>query len=202
MRPCQRADVSCMLTRKRRREDILQLALACVTFMLFSSGEALSNHSFGCLQIDSAEACVRDALAKAAGERGPDISFFAGKEDTAKLHARYESIASPPRFSRLTYTEAVDVLGRSGASFTHPVAWGAGLASEHERWLAEVYVRGPVVVTDYPAQLKPFYMRRNDADGGKTVAAFDLLVPGIVSKTPRFRFACGCVPPDVADTAA
>jgi asparaginyl-tRNA synthetase len=80
-------------------------------------------------------------------------------------------------FARVTYTEAVEVLERSGASFEYPVSWGIDLQSEHERYLTEEAFARPVIVTDYPAEIKAFYMRRNDDDN--TVAAMDVLVPGV-----------------------
>jgi asparaginyl-tRNA synthetase len=80
-------------------------------------------------------------------------------------------------FARVTYTEAVEVLERSGASFEYPVSWGMDLQSEHERYLTEEAYARPVIVTDYPAEIKAFYMRRNDDD--TTVAAMDVLVPGV-----------------------
>lgn len=81
---------------------------------------------------------------------------------------------------RMTYTEAIEALrGEQGATgrFTFEPKWGKSLQSEHERWIADELVRKPVFVTDYPASLKPFYMRMND--DGKTVACFDLLIPGL-----------------------
>ena len=81
-------------------------------------------------------------------------------------------------FKRLTYTDAVSLLQESGKQFEFAVEWGRDLQSEHERHLAEVVFSGkPVVVTDYPKGIKPFYMKLND--DGKTVAAMDILVPGI-----------------------
>ncbi len=80
-------------------------------------------------------------------------------------------------FAHITYTEAVDRLGKSGKKFEYPVAWGVDLQSEHERYLTEEVFKKPLIVTDYPATIKPFYMRVND--DGKTVAAMDILVPGI-----------------------
>ncbi|MCW7754027.1 asparagine--tRNA ligase [Desulfobotulus sp. H1] len=81
------------------------------------------------------------------------------------------------RFARVSYTEAVDMLLHSGKTFEFPVAWGKDLQSEHERFLAESLFRKPVILYDYPKEIKPFYMRLND--DGKTVAAMDLLVPRI-----------------------
>jgi asparaginyl-tRNA synthetase len=84
-------------------------------------------------------------------------------------------IESP--FERLTYPEAIGRLERSGRAFELPVAWGADLQSEHERWLAEEHVGRPLVVTDYPKRIKPFYMYVND--DGRSVRALDVLVPRI-----------------------
>jgi len=77
----------------------------------------------------------------------------------------------------MTYTEAVDLLLNSGQKFEFPVEWGSDLQSEHERYITEQVVGGPVVVTDYPKEIKAFYMRMNDDQ--KTVAAMDVLVPGV-----------------------
>ncbi len=81
------------------------------------------------------------------------------------------------KFGHLTYTEAVDILMKTERKFEFPVEWGTDLQSEHERFLTEEVFKCPLVVTDYPAKIKPFYMRVND--DGKTVAAMDILVPGI-----------------------
>ncbi|MBP2069421.1 asparagine--tRNA ligase [Anaerococcus nagyae] len=80
-------------------------------------------------------------------------------------------------FARITYTEAIERLQASGEKFEFPVEWGMDLQTEHERYLSETIVNGPVFVTDYPKDIKAFYMKRND--DGKTVAAFDMLVPGV-----------------------
>lgn len=80
-------------------------------------------------------------------------------------------------FARVTYTEAVDILQKSGKKFEYPVQWGIDLQTEHERYLTEEVYKAPVFVTDYPKDIKAFYMRLND--DGKTVAACDLLVPGV-----------------------
>lgn len=80
-------------------------------------------------------------------------------------------------FERITYTQAIDVLQQAEADFEFPVVWGSDLQSEHERYLTEVALERPVTVTDYPAEIKAFYMRRNDDD--RTVAAMDVLLPGI-----------------------
>lgn len=80
-------------------------------------------------------------------------------------------------FGRVTYTEAIEILKSSGHGFEYPVEWGIDLQTEHERFLTEQHFQKPVFVTDYPKEIKAFYMRLND--DGKTVAAMDLLVPGI-----------------------
>ena len=80
-------------------------------------------------------------------------------------------------FAKITYTEAVSVLKSSGKDFKFPVEWGCDLQTEHERYLTEEYYKKPVFVTDYPADIKAFYMKLNSDN--KTVAATDLLVPGI-----------------------
>ena len=84
---------------------------------------------------------------------------------------------SDNEFGRITYTEAVDILQKSGKEFEYPVAWGIDLQTEHERYLTEEVFKKPIFVTDYPKEIKAFYMRLND--DGKTVAAADCLVPGI-----------------------
>ncbi len=89
-----------------------------------------------------------------------------------KLHNIVEK-----KFGHITYTEAVDILLKAGRKFDFPVEWGIDLQSEHERYLTEEVFKCPLFVTDYPATIKPFYMRVND--DGKTVAAMDILVPGI-----------------------
>ena len=80
-------------------------------------------------------------------------------------------------FKKITYTEAIDILLASGKKFENKVEWGADLATEHERYLAEEKFNGPVIVTDYPRDIKAFYMKQND--DGKTVRAMDILVPGV-----------------------
>jgi asparaginyl-tRNA synthetase len=80
-------------------------------------------------------------------------------------------------FARITYTEAIELLQKSGKKFEFPVKWGTDLQSEHERWLAEEHFKKPVFLTDYPKEIKAFYMKQND--DGKTVRAMDLLAPAI-----------------------
>jgi asparaginyl-tRNA synthetase len=80
-------------------------------------------------------------------------------------------------FGHVTYTEAIEILEKSGKKFDYPVKWGIDMQTEHERYLTEEVFGKPVFVTDYPADIKAFYMRLND--DGKTVAAMDMLVPGV-----------------------
>ena len=114
---------------------------------------------------------IRDAKEHCAG----DLEFFSKFVDK-ELLARLDFVLERP-FQRCSYTEAVEILGKSGKTWEHPVAWGDNLQSEHERFLAEEHFKCPVTVYNYPRTLKPFYMRVND--DGQTVTAMDLLVPGI-----------------------
>jgi asparaginyl-tRNA synthetase len=107
-------------------------------------------------------------------ERCPeDLRFFNDRIDRKVLETLEHVISSP--FERMSYTEAVSILERSGRNFEFPVNWGADLQSEHERYITEEYVKKPVVVTDYPERIKAFYMYRNE--DGRTVRAMDVLVP-------------------------
>jgi len=109
-------------------------------------------------------------------ERCPDeMAFFSSFVDKGLLE-RLEGVVGS-QFGRVTYTEAVEILKRASVKFEYPVEWGCDLQTEHERYLTEVHFRRPVFVTDYPKDIKAFYMRLND--DGKTVAAADCLVPGI-----------------------
>ena len=115
-------------------------------------------------------------LIKYALENLPEeIEFFNKFIDTT-LKDRLEALVKSD-FKRLTYTEAVEILEKSGKEFTFPVSWGVDLQTEHERYLTEEVFKAPVFLTDYPKDIKAFYMRLNDDN--KTVAATDLLVPGI-----------------------
>jgi asparaginyl-tRNA synthetase len=125
--------------------------------------------------VELAEAFLKHVL-RALLERCPeDMAFFDERIEPGLRAALAHVVESP--FERLRYGEAVEILGRSGRSFEHPVKWGADLQSEHERFLVEEHVRRPVVVTDYPAELKAFYMYLND--DGRTVRAMDVLVPRV-----------------------
>ncbi|MBQ0079448.1 MAG: asparagine--tRNA ligase [Eubacterium sp.] len=109
-------------------------------------------------------------------ENAPEEMEFFNKFINKGVLDRMKNIVESD-FARITYTEAVELLKKSGAEFQYPVEWGIDLQTEHERYITEQIFKKPVFVTDYPAAIKAFYMRLND--DGKTVAAADLLVPGV-----------------------
>jgi asparaginyl-tRNA synthetase len=125
--------------------------------------------------MDHAEELVKYLVGYAMDHCQEDLDLFMRFVDKT-LGPRLETLVSKP-FARLSYTDAVKILKKCGKTFEYPVAYGIDLQSEHERFLAEEHFKTPVFVTDYPRQIKPFYMRMND--DGQTVAAMDLLVPGI-----------------------
>jgi len=125
--------------------------------------------------MDLAEEFITVLIKDVLKECRPELDLFNRFIDKGLLR-RLEVIGAQP-FARLNYSEAIDALLRSGRKFEFPVQWGIDLQSEHERFLCEEITRGPVIIHDYPARIKPFYMRMND--DGKTVAAMDVLVPGI-----------------------
>ncbi len=108
-------------------------------------------------------------------ERSDDMAFFAKRIEPDAIKRLEMFIESS--FERMEYGDAIEALKKSGKSFEFPVEWGRDLQTEHERYLTEEYVKRPVVVMNYPKQIKPFYMRCND--DGRTVAAMDVLAPGI-----------------------
>lgn len=124
---------------------------------------------------DVAEAFVKHLVRTVVEDCAEDLDFFAERIDK-ELPTRLQKVLEAS-FGRLTYTEAIARLQGSGQSFEYPVEWGVNLQAEHERYLSEVLVGRPVFVTDYPKDIKAFYMRRNADE--KTVAAVDLLVPGV-----------------------
>ncbi len=125
--------------------------------------------------MDTAEAMIKYII-KTVLEKCPDeINFFNSFVDKG-LKERLEHVASSD-FGRVSYTEAVEILKKNNDQFDFKVDWGADLQTEHERYLTEKVFKRPVFVTDYPKEIKAFYMRLND--DGKTVAAADCLVPGI-----------------------
>jgi asparaginyl-tRNA synthetase len=103
------------------------------------------------------------------------MAFFAERIDKDVI-TRLRNVIDA-RFERMDYTEAVEILKKADHKFEFPVAWGLDLQSEHERYLTEQHVGRPVVLMNYPKEIKAFYMRLNDDD--KTVAAMDVLAPGI-----------------------
>ncbi|GGO69807.1 asparagine--tRNA ligase [Bowmanella pacifica] len=108
-------------------------------------------------------------------ERGDDMAFFADRINKDAI-SRLEKVIDQD-FVRMDYTDAIDILKQSGKQFEFPVEWGVDLSSEHERYLAEEHVGAPIIMQNYPKDIKAFYMRAND--DGKTVAAMDVLAPGI-----------------------
>ncbi|MEO1619062.1 MAG: asparagine--tRNA ligase [Planctomycetota bacterium] len=106
---------------------------------------------------------------------GEDMEFFDLRIEKGKL-AQIQQVIDKP-FEHMTYTKAVEVLKQSGESFDFDIEWGSDLQAEHERFLTEKHVGGPLILTDYPSSIKPFYMRLSDDE--KTVRAMDVLVPGV-----------------------
>lgn len=124
---------------------------------------------------DLAEEYIRFLCARVLERCGEDVGFFNARIDK-ELVTTLSKVAETD-FQRITYTEAVGVLAKSGQEFEYPVKWGVALQAEHERYLTEQVFDAPVVVTDYPKEIKAFYMRLND--DGKTVAAMDVLLPRV-----------------------
>ncbi len=125
--------------------------------------------------IEVADAFLKHVFRSVLESCPDDMRFFADRIDPEVLSTLQHIIDSP--FERVSYGEAIEILRKSGKSFEYPVEWGKDLQSEHERYLTEEHVKRPVVVTDYPKTIKPFYMYQND--DGKTVRAMDVLVPRI-----------------------
>jgi asparaginyl-tRNA synthetase len=124
---------------------------------------------------DLAEALLKHIFATVLAERGDDMAFFEERIEKGVI-AKLTGIVQS-EFARMDYSEAIEVLERSKHKFEFPVSWGIDLQSEHERYLTEKHVGRPVIVTNYPKAIKAFYMRVND--DGRTVAAMDVLAPGI-----------------------
>ena len=125
--------------------------------------------------MDNAEAMVKYVINTVIERCPQEMQFFNSFVDKGLLE-RLENVVSN-EFGRISYTEAVDILKKSGEKFDFPVEWGIDLQTEHERYLTEKVFKKPIFVTDYPKDIKAFYMRAND--DGKTVAAADCLVPGV-----------------------
>jgi asparaginyl-tRNA synthetase len=139
-----------------------------------------------------AEDCLKSVLGYVLEHGKDDLGFLENREIQAEKHLPQKDRHEKPlmerlrnvvesEFAHMTYTEVIHALRNSKPfkkkRFKYPCEWGDDLHSEHERWLVEKHIGGPVIVTDYPAEIKAFYMRQND--DGKTVAAMDVLVPGI-----------------------
>ncbi len=125
--------------------------------------------------MDNAEAMIKYVITTVLEKCPDEIAFFNSFVDKG-LKERLEHVASSD-FGRVSYTEAVEILKKNNDKFDFKVEWGCDLQTEHERYLTEQVYKRPVFVTDYPKEIKAFYMRLND--DGKTVAAADCLVPGI-----------------------
>ena len=137
--------------------------------------------------MDLAEDCLKFVLKDVLERCDEDLAFLENREaqsekslpqdqrHDAPLRERLQAVVDAP-FQHVTYTEAIELLQRSKPykkkKFKYPVEWGVDLQSEHERWLVEKHFNGPVIITDYPAGIKAFYMRQNE--DGKTVAAISL----------------------------
>lgn len=125
--------------------------------------------------MDVAEAMIKYIINYVMENAPEEMEFFSKFIDKGLID-RLNNIVSS-EFERITYTEAVEILKNSGEEFQYPVEWGIDLQTEHERYITEKVYKKPVFVTDYPKEIKAFYMRLNDDN--KTVAACDLLVPGV-----------------------
>ncbi|HZJ57274.1 MAG TPA: asparagine--tRNA ligase [Clostridia bacterium] len=156
------------------------------TFRAENSNTARHAAEFWMLEPEIAFADLEDNMALAEEmlkyiisyvlEHAPEEMGFFNRFIEKGLLDRLNMIVNS-NFGRVTYSEAIDILKKSGVEFDYPVEWGCDLQTEHERYLSETVFEKPVFVTDYPKDIKAFYMRLND--DGKTVAAMDLLVPGV-----------------------
>ncbi|KYP97401.1 asparaginyl-tRNA synthetase [Sodalis-like endosymbiont of Proechinophthirus fluctus] len=122
-----------------------------------------------------AETMLKYVFKAVLAERADDMQFFAEQVDKEAINRLKHFISAD--FAQVDYTEAVTILRNCGQTFENPISWGINLSSEHEHYLAEKHFKSPVVVKNYPKDIKAFYMRMND--DGKTVAAMDVLAPGI-----------------------
>jgi len=125
--------------------------------------------------MELAEDMVKYIISYVLEHAPEEVAFFNKFVDKGILDRLQKLVSSD--FKRITYTDAIDILLASGKTFENPVSWGIDLSTEHERYITDEHINGPVFVTDYPKDIKAFYMRMNE--DGKTVAAMDLLVPGI-----------------------
>ena len=124
---------------------------------------------------DLAESFLKSLFTNICNSSDDDLAFFEQRIDPDCIN-RMQEVTSK-EFVRIDYSDAIDTLAKSKKKFAFPVSWGIDLQSEHERFLTEDVHKAPVIVMNYPAETKPFYMRLND--DGKTVAAMDVLVPGV-----------------------
>lgn len=122
-----------------------------------------------------AEDMLKYVFKAVLAERRDDLEFFAARIDKQAITRLEQFVESD--FAQVDYTDAIEILQNCGKTFEFPVEWGIDLASEHERFLAEEHFKAPVIVKNYPKDIKAFYMRMNE--DGKTVAAMDVLAPGI-----------------------
>lgn len=127
----------------------------------------------GCAQV--AEDMLKYVFKRILTERADDMAFIAERVDKNAIKRLEDFIKAD--FAQVDYTDAIEILKNCGKKFEYPVEWGIDMQSEHERYLAEEHFKSPVVVKNYPKDIKAFYMRQND--DGKTVAAMDVLAPGI-----------------------
>ena len=125
--------------------------------------------------IEIAENMLKYVIRKLLDTCPDDMKFFDAHFEKGLIERLEELISHD--FARVTYTEAIELLKKSGENFVYPVEWGYDLQTEHERYLSEKVFKKAVFVTDYPKEIKSFYMKQNP--DGKTVAAVDLLVPGV-----------------------
>lgn len=125
--------------------------------------------------MDLAEEFIKYCVKYALDNCMDDLRFLNDMFDK-ELISRLQGVINT-EFARITYTEGIDILLKSGRDFEYPVSWGVDLQSEHERYLVEEHYRRPVIVTDYPKDIKAFYMKQND--DGKTVRGMDVLFPKI-----------------------
>ncbi len=125
------------------------------------------------LDMQVAEDFLKYLLNKVLNECEEDMNFFSNFVEKG-VKENLEAVVNAP-FAHMTYTEAIDVLSQNNDAFEYPVEWGSDLQTEHERYLTEVYCKSPVIVTDYPKEIKAFYMKLNEDN--KTVRGMDVLVP-------------------------
>jgi asparaginyl-tRNA synthetase len=122
-----------------------------------------------------AEGYLKRIFRDCLNECEEDMAFFDDRIEKGKVEQLKSVIEKP--FAHMTYTDAIKTLQAATEKFEYPVDWGTDLQAEHERYLTEKHVGGPLILTDYPSTIKPFYMRVSE--DGKTVAAMDVLVPGV-----------------------